>query len=405
MNEKSIVIFGAGKIGRSFIGQLFGQSGYKIIFTDVDKDLVEQLNRKKSYPVVIKGKTEKKISVKNVHAISGLDFEAVKKEIAKTSIMAVSVGKSALEKIIPIIAEGLSLRHELYPNRPLDIIIAENMRSAAEFIHTRLIQLLPESFPYERMVGLVETSIGKMVPIMTKEDLIQNPLVIFAEPYNTLILDKKGFKGPIPDVAGLSPKENMKAWVDRKAFIHNMGHAASAYMGNFYYPRATYIYEILADKKIFNKIRQTMFQSADILHSLYPNDFTNKELETHVDDLLERFQNRALKDTLFRVGQDLPRKMGIDDRFAGIIIMAHKKRLKYDLILNAMAYGFFFSKTDEQGNKNQQDVIFLNMLKENGVESTLEMLCGFNPRTDYFLIYELNVQYLKLKKTAAEMNL
>ncbi len=405
MNEKSIIIFGAGKIGRSFIGQLFGQSGYKITFIDVDKDLVEQLNRNKSYPVVIKGKTEKTIIVKNVHAISGLNFDAVKEEIARTSLMAVSVGKNALEKIIPIIAEGLILRYELYPNHPLDIIIAENMRSAAQFIHNHLIHSLPENFPLEKLVGLVETSIGKMVPMMTKEELSQNPLMIFAEPYNTLILDKKGFKNLIPEVAGLSPKENMRAWVDRKAFIHNMGHAASAYMGTFFHPNANYIYEVLNDKKILIAVRQAMLQAADVLHAYYPNDFSKHDLVAHIDDLLERFQNNALKDTIFRVGQDLPRKLGIDDRFAGIIIMAHQKHLKYDRILNAMSYGFFFCKTNDLGQANPQDVIFLQMLKENGVERTLEMLCGFNAHTHHFLIEELNVQYLKLKKTVPELNL
>jgi mannitol-1-phosphate 5-dehydrogenase len=106
-NDKTILIFGAGKIGRSFIGQLFGQSGYNVVFCDVDQALINELNRRKSYPVVIKGKTEETILVKNVRAVSGLDHDAVIKEVVKASIMAVSVGKNALEKIIPVIAEGL----------------------------------------------------------------------------------------------------------------------------------------------------------------------------------------------------------------------------------------------------------------------------------------------------------
>ena len=52
--EKKIVIFGAGKIGRSFIGQLFGQAGYQVVFIDNDRELVENLDRRKSYTVVIR---------------------------------------------------------------------------------------------------------------------------------------------------------------------------------------------------------------------------------------------------------------------------------------------------------------------------------------------------------------
>ena len=399
MNEnKTILIFGAGKIGRSFIGQLFGQSGYNVVFTDVDLDLVNELNRRKSYPVVIKGKTEETILVKNVRAVSGLNRNAVTKEVAKASIMAVSVGKNALEKIIPVIAEGLKRRQELTPGRPVDIIIAENMRAAGEFIRSGLAELLPENYPLDKLVGLVETSIGKMVPIMTAEELKNDPLLIFAEPYNTLILDKRGFKGQIPEVKGLSPKENMQAWVDRKAFIHNLGHATAAYAGNFYHPEAKYIFEVLADKKILEATRKTMLQAAQILVSYYPDDFTLSDLEEHIDDLLSRFQNRALKDTVFRVGQDLPRKLGIDDRFAGIIQMAQKSQLKYDRILNAMAHGFFFGKTDEHGKLNPQDQRFLETLGDKGVEYTLTTLCGFHPKKNKELLNELKICYSNLSE-------
>src|SRR5690554_1068837 len=154
-NDKTILIFGAGKIGRSFIGQLFGQSDYEVVFSDIDQDLINELNRRKSYPVVIKGKTEETILVKNVRAVSGLDHDAVIQEVATASILAVSVGKSALEKIIPVVAEGLRRRQELTPDKPLDIIIAENMRGAGEFIRSGLTKLLPQNYPLKNLVGLV----------------------------------------------------------------------------------------------------------------------------------------------------------------------------------------------------------------------------------------------------------
>ena len=108
--------------------------------------------------------------------------------------------------------------------------------------------------------------------------------MVFAEPYNTLILDGKGFKSPIPDVKGLAPKNNIKAWVDRKAFIHNLGHATAAYYGYFHHPDAIYMYEVLDDKSstIYKKV---MLQSAEILRQIYPGEFTAADLEEHIDDL------------------------------------------------------------------------------------------------------------------------
>ena len=138
VDSRKIVIFGAGKIGRSFIGQLFGRSGYKIVFVDVDPVIISLLNTRNSYRVVIKGEKEEEIIVRNVQAVSALDRSAVIDAVAGAGILAVSVGKNALEKVIPAIAEGLIRRFNYNPDKPLDIILAENMRSAAEFTREHL---------------------------------------------------------------------------------------------------------------------------------------------------------------------------------------------------------------------------------------------------------------------------
>lgn len=395
MEKKSILIFGAGKIGRSFIGQLFGLSGYEVVFSDIDIELVNLLNRKQSYSVVIKGEKEEKLLIPNVRAINGSEEQAVVEEISRTSIMAISVGKNALEKIIPNIAKGLTKRFQLYQNRPLDIIIAENMRSANEFIYRELQNNLPADFPIDSYVGLVETSIGKMVPIMTVDEIKKDPLWVFAEPYNQLILDKKGFKNDIPDVKGLFPKENIKAWVDRKAFIHNLGHATAAYYGFFKHPDATYLYEVLEDKSVLNFTKEVMLQSADILLKIYPDDFTVQDLSDHIDDLLLRFQNRSLKDTLFRVGQDIPRKLGPDDRFMGIIRLAIPLEMAYDKILKAMSYAFYFKGVDENGKRTDQDSIFDDYLTK-GVELTLNKVCGLDPKKDQKIISQTKEYYFNI---------
>lgn len=385
--KKSILIFGAGKIGRSFIGQLFGLSGYEVVFSDIDKELVSQLNLKKSYTVVVKGEKEEKLLIPNVRAVSGADGQAVIEEIKNASIMAVSVGKNALSKIIPLIAEGITARFESQRSS-IDIIIAENMRSANEFIYEQLKNKLPKNFPINSYVGLIETSIGKMVPIMTSEEIKKDPLSVFAEPYNQLILDKKGFINKIPDVDGLAPKDNIKAWVDRKAFIHNLGHATAAYYGFYKYPESLYLYEVLLDKNVLTFTRDVMSQSAEILLRMYPDDFTRKDLSNHIDDLLSRFQNKALKDTVFRVGQDLPRKLSADDRFMGIIRLAVNLKMPYDKILEAMSYAFCFKAVDENGKRAQQDLVFEEKLFA-GFEYMLEQVCGIDKAKDKNLNNEL----------------
>ena len=274
-------------------------------------------------------------------------------------ILAVSVGKYALEKVIPVIATGLKIRYQNEPGSPLDIIIAENMRDAADFMKEQLKANLPGDYPLDTHVGLVETSIGKMVPIMTSAELEKDPLMVFAEPYNTLILDRKGFKSPIPDIKGLAPKENIRAWVDRKAFIHNLGHATAAYFGYHKHPEAVYMFEILEDKEVYDFTREVMVQSAVTLNKAYPDDYSFDDLLEHIDDLLTRFRNKALKDTIYRVGSDLTRKLSFDDRFMGALHLADLMGTPGDKILRAMSYGLFFDSRDETGNAFPADIKFL----------------------------------------------
>jgi mannitol-1-phosphate 5-dehydrogenase len=295
------------------------------------------------------------------------------------------------------LAEGLENRRKQGKKDPVDIILAENMRSAADFCRVKLRQHLPDDYPLEKMVGLIETSIGKMVPIMTRADMEEDPLQVFAEPYNTLILDGKGFKGDIPDIPGLAPVENIQAWVDRKAFIHNMGHATAAYVGHYHHPAARYMYEIMDDREVWRCTRGAMLQAAQVLLKVYPSDFMKKGLVAHIDDLLHRFSNRALKDTIFRVGHDLPRKLGADDRFMGIIRMARLAKKDFDEILQAMVYGFFFDARDEAGQPHPADLEFREMLQVD-FEGTLEKISGIEGLSDKDILESIRRLYADLSR-------
>jgi mannitol-1-phosphate 5-dehydrogenase len=392
VDKHKIVIFGAGKIGRSFIGQLFGCAGYKVVFIDINQTIVNSLNQAGRYRVVIKGEKEEEIIVPNVQAISALEKEKVIEAVSTAGILAVSIGKNVLEQIIPVIADGLELRNANNKGTPLDIILAENMRSAADFMREHLMKKLPYGFPLDANVGLVETSIGKMVPIIPLAELEKDPLVVFAEPYNTLILDGKGFKSPVPGIKGLAPKSNIKAWVDRKAFIHNLGHATAAYYGFALHKDAVYLHEVLEDNEVLLFTRAVMLQSAEILRATYPGEFSATELKDHIDELIHRFRNKALGDTLFRVGHDLIRKLGPDDRFMGSIHFAMQYQMQYNLILRAMSYGLHFRAKDEEGNCFPSDSLFLRSL-EKDFETTLTELLGYDKVLDLQVIEELNRLY------------
>jgi mannitol-1-phosphate 5-dehydrogenase len=382
---KKLVQLGAGKIGRSFIGQVFGRSGYEVVFVDIDREIIRALNKTSTYDVIIKGETTERITIKHVRGIYAGDKEIIAGEIADADIMAVSVGKNAIKGIAKTLAEGLVERRNKYGNYPIDIILAENMKEAARFLRYELMKYLPPGYPLENLVGLVETSIGKMVPIMSLKDKEENILQVFAEPYNSLIVDRKAFKNPIPGIKDLAPKENIAAWVDRKLFIHNLGHAAAAYYGYLSNPGAIYIYEVLANKKVHEFVREAMQQSSAILRKIYPGEFTSGQLSNHIDDLLFRFQNRSLGDTVFRVGCDLHRKLAADDRMVYPLKKGYEFGMPVDKIFHALVCGIYFRARDEKGEYYPEDERFIGSY-QNNIKKVMIEVCKFDEKRDADII-------------------
>ncbi|MFZ2404160.1 MAG: hypothetical protein WAW41_03415, partial [Methylobacter sp.] len=206
-------------------------------------------------------------------------------------------------------------------------------------------------------------------------------------PYNTLILDKMAFKNPIPKIDGLAPKKNIKAWVDRKLFIHNLGHATAAYLGYLAHPESIFLFEVLSDSQLKDEVRNTMLQAAHILLTKYPEEFTLESLTAHIDDLLGRFQNKALGDTLYRVGCELQRKLGAEDRLAGAIHLARELNLSYDLILKVLVCACRFSATDADGKTLPSDCEFIAIYAK-GIKEVLTSICGFDEITDFEVIVD-----------------
>ncbi len=372
---KKLIQFGAGNIGRSFIGQLFARAGHEVVFVDVSETLVRALNEKKEYRLVVKrnDRADEVIPVRNVRAVNGNDSAAVAREIADADCIATSVGKNALRFVFPNLARGIALRETLFPGRTLDIIIAENIHGGAAYFSAELSALLGADFPFASRVGLVETSIGKMVPIMRAQDLETDPLWVFAEEYNELIVDGTGFRGALPDIPTLKPVDDIGAYVDRKLYIHNMGHAAVAYLGYACDPSLAFIWQALEIPGVALGAERAMRQSAAALLAEYPAVFTRENLDAHVADLLYRFRNRALGDTIFRVGRDLERKLDKSDRLLGAALLAEKHGLPWDAIGAAVRAAVAFRRTDESGIMFPSDAAFAESAKG---KSVAEILVG-----------------------------
>ncbi len=377
-----LVQFGAGNIGRSFIGQLFSRAGYEVVFIDVDRAVVQALNARREYRVEIRDEHPETWVIRNVRAVDAREKDKVAREVADADSLGSAVGKNALAEIVPPISSGLDLRYRRHGIKPVDLIICENILDGAAFLRKEFLDTLPPEFPLDRMLGLVETSIGKMVPIMSAEDRAKDPLLVYAESYNTLILDKKAFKAPIPQVPGLDPKENMKAYVERKSFIHNLGHAMLAYLEGVRRKGYAFTWQAVKDPELRKTAKAAMWESGRALMSAYPDEFNEENQEEHIENLLKRFGNVHLGDTIYRVGRDIQRKLAHDDRLIGAMLFDLPNGVVPKVTAEGAAAACFFRKRDERGRLYEPDEEFARFIFPQGLDYILSRACGLTGRNE-----------------------
>jgi mannitol-1-phosphate 5-dehydrogenase len=370
---KQAVIFGAGNIGRGFMGQLFSESGYRVTFADIDAGLLSALNSRGCYTVrLVTNEGAEAVEVGPVAALHSGDVEAVAEVVARADLGATAVGAGVLKHVAPVVARGLARRAGIGNHDPFNLILCENLHGAAELFRGMVLSHLPESLhPFvTEHIGFVDTVIARMVPPLTPELRAEDPSLILVEPYKELPVDKDAFIGPIPAIVGMVPYAPFAFFTERKLYIHNAGHATLGYLG--YAKGYEYGYEALADDEIYFQARGAMEESALALTRKFSPP--QGALLANIDDLLHRFGNRALGDTILRLGRDPLRKLAPGDRLSGAAVNCLEQGVTPANIVTGIAAGLRFDHPADPVAQELQAKI-----KASGIERALAEVTGIAP--------------------------
>ncbi len=350
------VMYGAGNIGRGFIGLLLSQSGYEVSFVDVNDTVICAMNDAHRYPVdILLESGTKEEWAENISCVDGKNPEAVAEAIANADVMATAVGVNILKFIAAPIAGGLKKRWAEGNMTPFNIIICENLIGADKVLHDLIAENLSdgEKENLDALVGFVEASIGRMVPVQTPEMQKGNPLRVCVEAYDILPLDKAAVKGDFPPIKNVIWYTPFEFYIERKLFIHNMGHAMTAYFGDIL--GCEYIWQAIENPTVELLVIRAMTASAIALAKRHGGD--TADLFAHVQDLIRRFANRGLGDTVKRVGGDIRRKLSKGDRLVGALNMCRAEGVDSIYIEAAIAAALLFSHDDVLKEKSAEEIL------------------------------------------------
>jgi mannitol-1-phosphate 5-dehydrogenase len=370
---KSALMFGAGNVGRGFLGQLFSESGYDVVFVDIDEPLIAALNTRRGYTIrLVEDDWTEEITVAPVRALHAEETDAVARALAEADLAATAVGVRALPHIAPLVAAGVARRAEEGVPAPLNIIVCENLKGAAAIFRHMVSDHLPAALhAYLRAhVGFVDTVIGRMVPPPTPQMRAQDPSLIVVEPYKELPVDRRGFAGPVPEIVGLEPTDNFAVYTARKLYIHNCGHAMLGFLGHL--RGHAFGYQALEDAAIRPLFEQALAESKHgiaVAHGVDP-----AWLEAHIGEIVRRLANRALGDTIFRLAHDPLRKLGPEDRLVGAARLVEKAGGTPDALSWGIAGGYCFDDTDDP-----LAVTLQQRIATEGLDAVLAGVSGIEP--------------------------
>lgn len=372
--------FGAGNIGRGFIGAVLAEAGYEVVFADVVEDLLSQINARKEYSVHVMDTNKKDILISNVRAVNS-NSEEVVTEIANADIITTAVGLRILKFVAPAIAKGIASRKANGKEEPLNIIACENgIRATSQLKELVFSHLDKETANWASShVGFPDAAVDRIVPPVRCEI----PLDVAVEEYFEWDVDKSSFVGAIPNIPGMTLVDNLEAYVERKLFTLNTGHATAAYIGSLRGYKT--INESIADPIVYDMVKGVMKQSGEGLVKKF--GFDHDAHFAYIEKILKRFQNPFLQDECNRVGREPGRKLAHNDRIILPILTAKGFGLPYDkLLIVAGAALLFNNPEDPQCTEIQQSI------REKGLDQTISQLTGLS--LDDSLIKEISNAYV-----------
>ncbi|EJG1657163.1 mannitol-1-phosphate 5-dehydrogenase [Vibrio parahaemolyticus] len=369
---KNAVHFGAGNIGRGFIGKLLADAEVEVTFADVDVPLVDQLSHKQEYKVKVVG-TECQIdTVTHVTAVNSASEDVIDR-IVKTDLVTTAVGPNVLDIIAKTIAKGIAKRFEAGNDAPLNIIACENMVRGTTHLKGQVYKHLDKSLhaKADELVGFVDSAVDRIVP--PAEAANDDPLEVTVESFSEWIVDEQQFKGDIPNIAGMEKTNNLMAFVERKLFTLNTGHCITAYLG--YLKGHRTIREAIEDPNIHAEVKQAMQESGEVLIRRY--GFDRDMHNAYIEKILGRFANPYLVDEVDRVGRQPIRKLGANDRLVKPLLGTIEYGTENQTLLKGIAAALKYTNDiDPQAVKLQTS------LKEVGVKKTLATYTGLTEDSD-----------------------
>jgi len=363
---KKAVQFGAGNIGRGFIGDILFESGYEIVFVDVNEEIGKQINENNSYDLYLIDHDYQKKIINRVRALSSIsNEEEVIREIVEADLITTSVWANNLPKIAPVLAKGLKRRLEEGKPR-VNVLACENAMFGTDILKQSMV--LDDSSitgtELDQIAGFPNTAVDRVVIGGVKNGKM---IVNIADYHELAVEEDKLVDKDAKPIVSARYTDNLQKYLERKLYVINCGHAWAGYIG--YINGYESVYDVFMNPVLTEEIRQAMLEAAALISEKY--GFTKEEMCEYVDFGIKRYQTKGVDYSVAMVTRSPIRKLGSTDRFVGPCVQCEERGLKNDYLMKGIAMVLLLNRDDDAEAVELQEYI-----KQHGIEEAVSHYTG-----------------------------
>lgn len=341
------VHFGAGNIGRGFVGLLLHEAGYEVVFSDVADALITSLQQADSYTVRTVGATPGEVVVDGFSAINSTkDPQAVTDAIASADVVTTAVGANILRFVAPNIAAGIAARPEGAPR--VAVMACENAINATDLLEQE-IRANYQGDDLDSKALFANTAVDRIVPVQAPDAGID----VTVEDFYEWAVERPPFDGQEPQIPGVTWVDDLGPYIERKLFTVNTGHATAAWHG--WAAGHTTIAESVADEAVQEKVRGVLKETSALL--VAKHGFALETQEAYAEKCLGRFANPYLPDPVERVGRSPLRKLSRHDRIISPAAELAERGMTTDALVGALAAALAFTPEGDPEVESLQEVL------------------------------------------------
>lgn len=338
------VHFGAGNIGRGFIGEILAANGYEITFVDVNERIIAALQQRKSYTIELADENREQIFIEHVTGINNAkEPDAVVQAIVEADILTTAIGPTVLPRIAPLIAKGLDQRAINKKEQAIDVIACENMIGGSTFLKEEVEKYSQQLAYLENKVGFPDAAVDRIVPMQHHDD----PLLVQVEPFCEWVVQETAMKSSCR-LQGVQYVPDLKPYIERKLFSVNTGHATVAYTGALQGYET--IDEAMRDHLVVIQLKSVLEETGQLLVAKW--DFDPNEHEQYIEKIIQRFKNNYISDAIARVARTPLRKLGAQERFIRPVLELQMRNMQPFHLYETI--GMIFNYHDPDDEQSQQ---------------------------------------------------